>query len=105
MSNVKEFPERFRRMRKAYNYKLYEVADMLHVSIPTVSSYERGTRMPTFSGLVEICKIFNCSADYLLGLDGGKPDSAELAVKLKVLRKQLDELEEILAKLQTSNQA
>ena len=104
MSYVKEFPERFRRMRKAYNYKLYEVAEKLQVSVPSVSSYERGTRMPCFTGLVEICKLFNCSADYLLGLDGGKQDTTDLNIKLQLLRKELDELEEILAKLQTSKQ-
>ena len=44
------------------------LADRLHVSRYTVSSWEQGKTDPDHETLVQICRIYRCSADYLLGI-------------------------------------
>ena len=61
MNNIKEA-----RINAGYSQK--QVALELKVSIPTVSEWESGKKIPSTSNLKKLCKIFNVSADYILGL-------------------------------------
>lgn len=61
------FAERLRMLRREQNMKQSELADILHVSMYTVSVWERGVRKPEFSTLNDICNVFNVSLYYLLG--------------------------------------
>lgn len=46
-----------------------ELSNRLGVSKSVISSYESGTRFPSYDVLIKIAQIFNVSTDYLLGLE------------------------------------
>lgn len=45
-----------------------QVADRIGLAISAVSSYESGTRYPSYDVLVKLARIFHVSTDYLLGM-------------------------------------
>jgi len=45
-----------------------QVADRIGLAISAVSSYESGTRYPSYDVLVRLAHIFRVSTDYLLGM-------------------------------------
>ena len=45
-----------------------QVADRIGLAISAVSSYESGTRYPSYDVLVKLALIFHVSTDYLLGM-------------------------------------
>ena len=62
------FSERLQIIRKEKGYSQNELADMLDVSQPTVSSYEQAASMPSIEKLMVLCTSLGVSADYFLGL-------------------------------------
>ena len=60
--------ERLNELRIERNFKLKEVAEKLNVTIRTISRYEDGTREPSVEMIIKFCKLYDVSADYLLGL-------------------------------------
>lgn len=96
MDVLENFPVRLRQCRKEYGYSMEKVAELLDVSVPAISAYERGTRMPTLYGLVEIAKIYHCTTDYLLGIEQESPGTSDVGIKLTVLKQRLAELEQLV---------
>lgn len=45
-----------------------QVADQIGLAISAVSSYESGSRYPSYDVLVRLAHIFHVSTDYLLGM-------------------------------------
>ena len=45
-----------------------QVADRLGLAISAVSSYESGTRYPSYDALIRLSHIYHVSTDYLLGM-------------------------------------
>ena len=45
-----------------------QVADILGVAQPVYQRFEKGTFECSYSQLAELCKLFDVSANYLLGL-------------------------------------
>lgn len=45
-----------------------QIADRIGLAISAVSSYESGTRYPSYDVLIELAHIFHVSTDYLLGM-------------------------------------
>lgn len=45
-----------------------QVADRIGLAISAVSSYESGTRYPSYDVLVKLARIYHVSTDYLLGI-------------------------------------
>ena len=45
-----------------------QLADRIGLAISAVSSYESGSRYPSFETLIKLARIFHVSTDYLLGL-------------------------------------
>lgn len=60
--------ERLKELRIERGLKLKEVAEYMNVTIRAISRYEDGTREPSVEMIVKFCKLYNVSADYLLGL-------------------------------------
>lgn len=60
--------ERLKELRIERGLKLKEVAEYMNVTIRAISRYEDGTREPSVDMIVKFCKLYNVSADYLLGL-------------------------------------
>ena len=100
---LESFPKRLRELRREYGYKMREVAEILGVSVPTVSAYELGTRAPLLPGLVRIAQLYHCSTDYLLGLDDKEPQVSDVSIKISVLKQRLSELEQTVARSATNN--
>lgn len=60
--------ERLKELRFERNLTQKQIADMLGISIRAYSHYETGDREPPIALIKQICKLFEVSADYLLGL-------------------------------------
>ena len=45
-----------------------QIAERIGLAISAVSSYESGTRYPSYEVLVKLAHIFQVSTDYLLGM-------------------------------------
>ena len=60
--------ERLAEVRRDYGETQGELAAYLHVSLATIRSWEQDKSAPSHEALVAICKRYQVSADYLLGL-------------------------------------
>lgn len=60
--------EKLKELRKEKELTLREVALGLSIPLQTYASYEHGTREPSIEMIFDICKFFDISADYLIGL-------------------------------------
>ncbi len=67
-----------------------QVADRLGVAVSAVSSYESGTRYPSYRSLMKLAGMYHVSCDYLIGLSQSRnidvadldDDDIELVVHL-----------------------
>ena len=55
-------------LRIEKNLTQKQIADRIGLAISAVSSYESGTRYPSYDVLVKLARIFHVSTDYLLGM-------------------------------------
>lgn len=60
---------RIKELRKSRRITQAEFAERLGVTKSAVSSYENGSRLPSYDILIKIARIFNVSTDHLLGFD------------------------------------
>ena len=65
--------ERLAEVRKDHGDHQTSLAKKLHVSAFTVASWEQGKSSPSHELLVEICRLYHVSSDYLLGLTDDDP--------------------------------
>ena len=63
------FGERLRECRAEKGLTQAQLAARLSVTQSTVGKYERGALQPNLEMLVQLCKVLEVSADYLLGLE------------------------------------
>lgn len=61
--------KKLRELRLEKNVTQKEVADAIGVTVSAYSNYEQGIREPSYTVLILICKYFDISSDYLLGID------------------------------------
>ena len=66
--------KRISEIRRSQNVTQEALADMLNISPKHVSHTECGTSCLSLKNLMEFCRIFNCSLDYIIF--GVKKDSA-----------------------------
>lgn len=62
------FGEKLRSLRLERKMTQQELADRLDLVKGSISAYEQSKKYPSIEVLIKICKVFNVSADYLLGL-------------------------------------
>ena len=81
-------PRQFKTARKMCNLKLYEAANKLGISQPTLSSWESERKSPTIDSILKMCGLYNVSADFLLGnsVGGGASHDREAEVPKLNLR-------------------
>lgn len=60
--------EKLKSLRLEKKLTQKQVADRIGLAISAVSSYESGTRYPSYDVLVKLARIFHVSTDYLLGI-------------------------------------
>ena len=66
------YAERMRNLRQDNDLSQKKVADMLGVAQTTYSQYELEKRPMPIDYLIALCKFYNVSADYMLGLSNIK---------------------------------
>lgn len=66
------YAERMKNLRQDNNLSQKKVADMLGVAQTTYSQYELEKRPMPIDYLIALCKFYNVSADYMLGLSNRK---------------------------------
>lgn len=64
----KEFASRIKEIRLENKMTQEKFGKTLAVSQDTISLWEKGESPPSIYHVVKICKIYNVSADYILGL-------------------------------------
>ena len=60
--------EKLKSLRLEENLTQKQIADRIGLAISAVSSYESGSRYPSYDVLVKLSRIFHVSTDYLLGI-------------------------------------
>lgn len=66
------YPERIRGLRQDNDYTQQQIADILGIAQTTYSQYELDKRPMPIDYLVALCKFYDVSADYMLGLTDRK---------------------------------
>lgn len=61
--------ERIKGLREKHGISQKQLADLLHISPPSVSNWEHGKTRPTKANLQTMAKLFGVSIDYLMGAD------------------------------------
>lgn len=67
-----DYIRRIKDMREDSDYTQTYVADKLGISQTMYARYERGANALPIRHLIELCKLYSASSDYLLGLDDVK---------------------------------
>ena len=65
--------DRLKEIRRDAKHHQSDLAALLNVSVPTIKSWEGEKSSPGHDMLVQICRLYNVSADYLLGLTDDDP--------------------------------
>ena len=63
------FCERLKSVRLENGMTQKDVYEKLGVSANGYASYEQGRTEPNIDTIIKLCKIFDVSADYLLGIE------------------------------------
>ncbi|MBR4235424.1 MAG: helix-turn-helix transcriptional regulator [Clostridia bacterium] len=98
--------DRLKDIRSDFGDTQQKLADKLNVSRYTVQSWEQGKSSPSNEMLVKICRMYNVSSDFLLGLSDADPvfftrrEQKLNQENLKILRK----FEDFLINEQSNNQ-
>ena len=64
--------KKLKNLRKQKRLTQKQVADRIGLAISAVSSYEAGTRYPSYDVLIKLARIYHVSTDYLLGMTDKK---------------------------------
>lgn len=75
MNFMIKFGERLKEFMDDKNLNAPALAKILKIDRSNVTRYIRGERTPNFTTLLNILDLFNCSADYLLGITDYPPDN------------------------------
>ncbi len=59
--------KRLKELRQCTNYRQEDIAKLLNITTSAYGYYEQGKTIPDANTLSELSKIYNVSADYLLG--------------------------------------
>ena len=66
---MKIIAKRIKELREEKGLSQKELAKELSVTQTTISKWEQDIRNPDIYTIVKMCKLFNVSADYFLGLE------------------------------------
>ena len=65
--------ERLAEVRKDHGDKQADLASKLHVTRFTIRSWEQERSAPSHEMLIQICRLYGVSSDYLLGISDRDP--------------------------------
>jgi len=63
------FKHRLKELRTEKGLKQSQIAEALKIPEPTYSNWEQGRREPSIDGIIMLCKFFQVTAGYLLGIE------------------------------------
>ncbi len=66
---MKEYPEILRELREDNDLTQKQIADILGTTQQVYSRYEKGINEVPIRHLITLCRFYNVSADYILGLN------------------------------------
>lgn len=70
--------ERLAKARTQKGYTQQQIAEFLECNRATVTNYENGKRTPDVDTIVKLAKLYEVSADYLLGLSDVKSNDKDM---------------------------
>ena len=72
---MKKYYEKLRDFREDSEPKISQkkISEILYTAQSTISDYENGKRPLPIEHLITLCKFYNVSADYILGLPDDMP--------------------------------
>lgn len=78
-----DIKDRIKELRKKYGYTQESLAKALGLNAKSsIANYENGSNAPSDEIKLKMCKLFNCSMDYLMGLVSHKNPKEELEKEL-----------------------
>lgn len=81
--------ERLQDIRKDHRDTQMDLAEKLHVSLYAVRCWEQGKSDPSHDTLVEICRLYHVSSDYLLGITDEDPSYRKQKLEKELLPENL----------------
>ncbi len=75
------FGHRLKALRTKKGYTQARLGELLGISASAVGMYEQGRREPDSKIIMDIGRLFEVSADYLLSGDGSEPREVEAALQ------------------------
>ena len=78
MSEINEFAQNLRELRRQRGLSQTELAKAVDVALLTVFRWEKGERQPRINEIQRLCEIFECTQSELL--NGQSPENWELRV-------------------------
>ena len=66
---MNKFAERLKELRIENNLTISELSQKTGISIACISRWEKSLRVPNIDSIIILCNLFNCTADYLIGLE------------------------------------
>jgi len=99
MSNIKykkSIGERIKKARKEVGLSQKELANRLHLSDKTISSYEVGRTIPSFTTIRKISKTVHKPITYFD--EDSNQEDLDLQIKIKTIEKELLEIKKLLRK-------
>ena len=66
---MNKFAERLKELREENNLTQYELSKKINISTACINRWEKNLRVPNIDSIIILCKFFDCSSDYLIGLE------------------------------------
>lgn len=79
-------------LRDDHGHKQGDLAKLLNVSASTIRSWEYENSSPSHEMLVAICKLYDTSADYLLGLTDIDPSDEARKQRQRLTEEEQNEM-------------
>lgn len=66
---MEKFYQRLKELRLEHNLTQDVLAQRTGISQSSITQWENGNKIPSALNIIILAKFFNCSTDYLLGLE------------------------------------
>lgn len=88
--------KRIAELRKKNKKTQQDIANLLGITRPAYTAYERGTRSPDYESLQKLAEFYDVTTDYLLGRtdDPNPPDKEKSSERDKIIHKLATEFPE-----------
>ena len=68
MNNLSKLPERLKELMSDHDFTPVKLGEKIGVNRNTITRYLKGDILPSFENFVKLIEVFNCSADFFIGL-------------------------------------